>query len=134
MTRGSGETTAMSGAISANFRQSFGDLSARLTLRGLMEKEEYSFFEASAGSLSAEGVPDLDAGTMPTITGSTQDIRANGYFAIFGLDYAGKYIVDGSFGAMAARLRPRGALAYVLPRQRRVAYGRRVVVALRAGQ
>ncbi len=95
VTRGSGETTAMSGAISANFRQSFGDLSARLTLRGLMEKEEYSFFEASAGSLSAEGVPDLDAGTMPTITGSTQDIRANGYFAIFGLDYAGKYIVDG---------------------------------------
>lgn len=92
--RGSGETTAINGSLSANLRRSFGDLATRLTLRALMESEDYSFFSATAASLSAEGVPDLDAGVMPTIGGSTEEIRSEGYFAILGLDYAGKYIID----------------------------------------
>lgn len=92
--RGSGETTAINGSLSANLRRSFGDLATRLTLRALMESEDYSFFSATAASLSAEGVPDLNAGLMPTIGGNTEEIRSEGYFAILGLDYAGKYIVD----------------------------------------
>jgi len=92
--RGSGETTAINGSVSANLRRSFGDLATRFTVRALLESEDYSFFSATAASLTAEGVPDLDAGAMPTISGSTEEIRSEGYFGILGLDYAGKYIVD----------------------------------------
>jgi hypothetical protein len=41
-----------------------------------------------------EGVPDLNAGTIPIVNGSTQEIRAQGYFALANFDWQGKYIVD----------------------------------------
>jgi hypothetical protein len=41
-----------------------------------------------------EGVPDLNAGTIPTVSGSTQNIVAQGYFAAANADYRGRYIVD----------------------------------------
>ncbi|NLG63792.1 MAG: SusC/RagA family TonB-linked outer membrane protein [Candidatus Cloacimonetes bacterium] len=92
--RGSGETTAINGSVSANLRRSFGDLATRLTLRALMESEDYTYFQSVASSLQADGVPDLDAGSVPSIGGNTEEIRSEGYFAILGLDYAGRYIVD----------------------------------------
>lgn len=94
VSRGSGETTAINGSVSANLRRRFGDLSTRLTLRALMESEDYSFFSSDGASLAVEGVPDLDAALVPSIGGSTSEIRSEGYFAIAGFDYAGKYILD----------------------------------------
>jgi TonB-linked SusC/RagA family outer membrane protein len=92
--RGSGTTTALNGSLSAQLRGSWQDLSTRLTLRALMEKEDYEFFSSQARGLSVDGVPDLNAGTIQLVSGSTQEIRAQGYFALANFDYQGKYIWD----------------------------------------
>ncbi len=93
--RGSGITTALNGSLSANAKGSFGDLALRGTARMLVEKEDYEFFEAEAAGLTVGDVNDLNAGTTPSVTGSTEDIRSEGYFIIGGADYKGKYILDG---------------------------------------
>jgi TonB-linked SusC/RagA family outer membrane protein len=92
--RGNGLTTALNGSLSAQLRGSWNDLSSRLTLRALMENEDYEFFSSRITGLSVEGVPDLNAGTVPSVSGSTQEIAAQGYFAAANLDYRGRYIVD----------------------------------------
>jgi TonB-linked SusC/RagA family outer membrane protein len=92
--RGNGLTTAINGSVSAQFRGSWNDLSSRLTLRVLTESEDYEFFSSRVAGLSVEGVPDLNAGTTPTVSGSTQEIGAQGYFAAANVDYRGRYIVD----------------------------------------
>jgi TonB-linked SusC/RagA family outer membrane protein len=93
--RGNGLTTALNSSISTQFRGSWNDLSGRLTLRALMEQEDYEFFSSRISGLTVEGVPDLNAGTIATVGGSTQEIAAQGFFAATNLDYRGRYIVDG---------------------------------------
>jgi TonB-linked SusC/RagA family outer membrane protein len=93
--RGNGLTTALNSSISTQFRGSWNDLSGRLTLRALMEKEDYEFFSSRISGLTVEGVPDLNAGTIATVGGSTQEIAAQGFFAATNFDYRGRYIVDG---------------------------------------
>lgn len=93
--RASGLTTALNGSATAAFRGAVGDLSARLTVRTLFEAEDYEFFNAEAASLSVENVPDLNAGTIPDVTGNTEEIRSRGYFVLGALDYRGRYILDG---------------------------------------
>lgn len=95
LSRGSGTTTALNGAVSANLLGSIGDLTTRLTARVLTERETYEFFSADAANLSVEGVPDLSAGTEPQVSESSQEIRSNAYFVTTDLDYQGKYIVNG---------------------------------------
>ena len=92
--RGNGITTALNGSVSAQLRRSWNDFSTRLTLRALAEQEDYEFFSSSAAGLSVEGVPDLNAGTIPNVGGSTEEILAQGYFAAANVDYKGRYIVD----------------------------------------
>ena len=93
--RGSGTTTALNGSLSANAKGSFGDWALRGTARVLAEREDYEFFEAEAAGLTVGDVNDLNAGSIPNVTGSTEDIRSEGYFFIGGADYQGKYILDG---------------------------------------
>ncbi len=92
--RGNGLTTAINSALTAQFRGSWRDLSGRLTLRALQEKEDYEWVSTRARGLAVEGVEDLDAGTIPLVSGSTQEISAQGFFAITNFDYQGKYIGD----------------------------------------
>jgi TonB-linked SusC/RagA family outer membrane protein len=92
--RGNGLTTAINSSLTAQFRGSWQDLSARLTLRALQEKEDYEFVSTQVRGLAVEGVEDLDAGTIPLVGGSTQEISAQGFFAITNFDYKGKYIGD----------------------------------------
>lgn len=89
-----GTTNAINASASANFLGQFGDLTARMTVRGLMEKEENETFEAQGSNLAVSDVPDLDAARDRNITSGFQEIRANGYFLTLGADYAGKYIAD----------------------------------------
>ena len=93
--RGSGETTAINSSVSAQMRGQWRDFSGRLTFRALNETEDTEFFSAEAAGLSVGGVTDLDAGTVPTVGGSTQEVAAQGYFAIASVDYQGKYLFDG---------------------------------------
>jgi TonB-linked SusC/RagA family outer membrane protein len=92
--RGNGLTTALNGSLTTQLRGSWRDLSSRLTLRALMEKEDYEFFSSRISGLTVEGVPDLNAGTIPSVGGSTSEIAAQGYFALANLDYQGRYIAD----------------------------------------
>jgi TonB-linked SusC/RagA family outer membrane protein len=95
VSRGNGLTTALNASLSAQVRGSWRDISSQLTVRALTEKEDYEFFSARTDGLSVVGVPDLDAGTIQRTSGSTQEIAAQGYFAIANFDYLGRYIVDG---------------------------------------
>ena len=90
-----GVTTALNGSVSANTRGRVGDLSMRATARALFEREDYDYFEAQVANLTVGEVPNLDAGTQPLVTQSTESIRSEGYFLIGGLDYKSKYIFDG---------------------------------------
>ena len=92
--RGNGLTTAINSSITAQLRGSWQDLSGRLTLRALQEQEDYEFVSTQARGLAVEGVEDLDAGTIPLVSGSSQEISAQGLFAIANFDYMGKYIGD----------------------------------------
>lgn len=94
VSRGQGLTTALNASLSAQFRGSWNDINGRLTLRGLTEREDYEFFSSQVNSLTVEGVPDLNAGTIPEVGGSTQEIVAQGYFALGSFDYKGRYIGD----------------------------------------
>jgi hypothetical protein len=90
-----GVTTAVNGSMSANARGRVGDLTIRGTARALFEREDYDYFEAQVAGLTVAGVPDLDAGTNPLVTSSTESIRSEGYFFVTGLDYKDRYILDG---------------------------------------
>lgn len=92
--RGNGNTTAVNASVTAQFRKTWQDVAGRLTIRALQEKEDYEFVSTRARGLAVEGVPDLDAGTIPLVSGSMQEISAQGLFAATNFDYKGKYIGD----------------------------------------
>jgi TonB-linked SusC/RagA family outer membrane protein len=89
-----GSTDALNAAVSANFIGRFGDLTARTTLRGIMEQQRATLDDATGENLSVPGVPSLDNAQSSTITSDYEDIRANGWFAITGVEYGGRYIAD----------------------------------------
>jgi len=93
--RGAGTTTALNASASAQLRGQWRDFSGRLTFRALQESEETEFFTAESAGLSVGGVPDLDAGTVARVSGSTQEISSQGFFAITSVDYQGRYLFDG---------------------------------------
>ncbi|MEJ7810025.1 MAG: SusC/RagA family TonB-linked outer membrane protein [Gemmatimonadaceae bacterium] len=93
-----GQTSALNAALSANLLGRWRDLTLRSTLRGLMEREENEQFGATGTDLAVPGVPNLSAArtvSPVSFANPIQEIRANGYFATLGADYAGKYIADG---------------------------------------
>jgi TonB-linked SusC/RagA family outer membrane protein len=93
--RTSGTTNALNASASANLLNQFGNLTARATFRGIMEREENDFFEAEGNTLRAGQVPDLSAAQFYQSASTFEDIRSNAYFAVVGLDYDGRYIADG---------------------------------------
>lgn len=92
--RTSGTTNALNASASANLLHQFGDLTARLTLRGIMEREQNDFFEAEGNTLRAGQVPDLSAAQFYQSASTFEDIRSNAYFGILGFDYGGRFIGD----------------------------------------
>ena len=86
---------ALNGWLSASFRGNWNDLAARATVRGLFESEYSEDFNADGTGLTVAGTPTLDAATNIVSGMSETDIRSNGYFLITGLDYDGRYILDG---------------------------------------
>jgi TonB-linked SusC/RagA family outer membrane protein len=93
----SGTTSALNSAASMNLTRSFGELTARTTVRGLLERETNQTTTASGTNLSVPGVSSLDNATERTVESATEEIRSNGFFVIAGLDYGGRYIADGLF-------------------------------------
>lgn len=90
------ETTAqtINASMSANLLKSFGDLTTRLSLTSLMEREEYLNVSADGRDLGVMDVKDIGVARVVYGNSNMRDIRANGYYAQAALDYDGRYIAD----------------------------------------
>lgn len=97
ISRFSGTTDALNAAASANLIQRFGALTARGTVRGLMERESNDVVTAEGRVFAVPGVASLDNAQERFVESSSQEIRSNGYFVTAGVDYDGRYIIDGLF-------------------------------------
>lgn len=87
---------ALNASVSASaFHNFFDRLNARVTLRGMLERQESVSFHATGRDLYVRGIPRLELGQQRPIVGSSQmEIRSSAYFVQAGMDYEGKYIGD----------------------------------------
>lgn len=89
---------AYNGSMNASFRHDFNpDLRTRYSLRYLFEQRDFNTQSASGSQLSVKGVTDLNNTLQSTrATNSDQtSIRQIGVFAGAGVEYKGRYIIDG---------------------------------------
>lgn len=86
---------AINASVTANLAHDFGELSARTSVRTLIEREENNVTEADGTDLAVVGVPDLNNARVRLVGSSFEDIRASGYFVNSGLTYRDRYILDG---------------------------------------
>lgn len=92
--RFTGNTNALNASVSANLLGRWRDVTGRLTLRGLMEREDNRTVDVDGEDLIAPGVTELENARIRSTASQHEVIRANGYFAITGVDIAGRYIAD----------------------------------------
>ena len=90
-----GTTNALNAAASINFLQKFGGLTVRTTGRTLMERENNETTTAEGEVLAVPGVRSLDNATQRFVESNITEIRTNSFIGSMGLDYSGRYIVDG---------------------------------------
>jgi TonB-linked SusC/RagA family outer membrane protein len=87
---------ALNASASLNLTRQYGRTSVRTQIRALLEQQDNPQTVSSGQDLAVVGVPDLtNARAGRSVNSSNADIRANSFFAITGLDYDGKYILDG---------------------------------------
>lgn len=91
---------AINASLSVHLTHDFGGVTSRTTLRTLLEREDNVSSGLNGTDLAVPGVRDMNNARNvvpdnPLVNPATQNIRANGYFVITGLDYQGKYILDG---------------------------------------
>jgi len=86
---------AINASASLTLTRQLGAASVRTMFRGLLEREDNPSLVASGQDLAVVGLPDLTNARSRSVNSSFQGIRANSFFAITGVDYAGKYILDG---------------------------------------
>jgi TonB-linked SusC/RagA family outer membrane protein len=90
-----GTTDALNASASANLMYRFDRLTARSTVRALMERQDSDTSYVGGEDLAVSGVPDLNNVRAPFAPrSSVTAVRSNGYFGTLGLDFAGKYIAD----------------------------------------
>ncbi|HEX2094032.1 MAG TPA: SusC/RagA family TonB-linked outer membrane protein [Longimicrobiaceae bacterium] len=95
MTRSRPINDAFNASAGASLQREFGNLTARLTGRALIERQNFQGFSTSTTNLRLYDVPQLQTGSAPNPFSSDQQIRSNGYFVTLGTDYADKLILDG---------------------------------------
>lgn len=92
---GDGATQAINAALNASVLRTFGDLTARASLRGQIERESDDFFDAIGTDFSVDGVRDLNAAQTVNVGQTTEEIRSEALIGSVGLDWRDKLIVDG---------------------------------------
>ena len=92
--RGYGLDDAFNASVGVSVARDFGDLRTRTSLRGLMERDDYSFFSASGNNMGVGGVPTLDALMIQSIGSTDQSVRADGYFLNTDLSWKDRYIFN----------------------------------------
>ena len=88
-------TTAINASASASVLKQLGRITARSTVRALLERQDYQTAEASGTNFAVGGVPRLDAALSRTSSSLERSIRSEGYFFTGGLDFDSRLIVDG---------------------------------------
>jgi TonB-linked SusC/RagA family outer membrane protein len=96
--RGTSNREELNGSINATFRKQFGpDLQTHYSLRYLYEQRDFDTLNASGSQLAVKGVTALNntlQSTRATVSDFTR-ARQIGYYGGAGLDYRGRYIIDG---------------------------------------
>ena len=87
-------TTALNASSSLSLLKQYRALTARSTVRLLVEQQRAQNQTASGVNLAVGGVPRLDAALVRNSASSSSDIRAQAYFLTGGLDYDSRFIVD----------------------------------------
>jgi TonB-linked SusC/RagA family outer membrane protein len=86
---------ALNGSLTASINYDFGDLSTRSKLRYAFEQSEDRFERAQGNNFAVIEVPSLTVTTeSKNVESSLEEVKAEGYYFITGLDYQGKYIAD----------------------------------------
>jgi TonB-linked SusC/RagA family outer membrane protein len=81
-----------------NLNKQFGELTARAKLSYLYENRKYSYDYVSASEFKISGIEELNNFTTINSASSREETeRAQNYFAILGLDYHSRYLLDGMF-------------------------------------
>lgn len=87
-------TDVVNAGLSASFIQRYGDLDARLTLRGLTEREHRTRFSADGRDFWVVGLQSMNIGQDQRVSNNYIDIRSTGYFAQLGFLYGDRYTFD----------------------------------------
>ena len=95
VTRSHDRTVAWNGGVSASFLHTIGNLTGRARAQYLLENEQNDSRSAGGSTLSVVGVPQVNVGSTRTSSSDFQEERSTGIYLIAGLDYAGRYILDG---------------------------------------
>lgn len=82
-----------------NFTKAWENLIVKGKLSALFEDNHFESFAAQGIDLKYDGIQSLDNFDVDqvTATSSIQDDRAQNYFAILGIDFKDRYILDGMF-------------------------------------
>lgn len=83
------------GSATANFTRAFGDLTARTRLHYMRRSGFGDRFTVTGQDFQLGSVPHLDNLAYHGGTSFRSDEREEGYLATLGLDYRGRYILDG---------------------------------------
>jgi TonB-linked SusC/RagA family outer membrane protein len=95
VTRRHERTIAWNGGVSASFLHTIGDLTMRARTQYLLENDQNDSRSAGGSTLSVVGVPQVDVGTTRTSNSEFREVKSSGLYLITGMDYAGKYVLDG---------------------------------------
>lgn len=78
----------------ASLLKGIGGLTARLAMRGELQREVNPYLETSGTDFTITGVKNMNVARTKTVTSSLTDRRMQAAFANLGLDYSGKYVGD----------------------------------------
>ncbi|MCL5245070.1 SusC/RagA family TonB-linked outer membrane protein [Cellulophaga sp. 20_2_10] len=82
-----------------NFAKTFGDLDVKSKLSYLAEDRHYEYYSVTGNDFKFKNLPSLDNFDSANVSANSnqQDERAQNMFAILGLVFKDRYIVDGLF-------------------------------------
>ncbi|MCO6496060.1 MAG: SusC/RagA family TonB-linked outer membrane protein [Chitinophagaceae bacterium] len=98
MSQGTSRTNNQNTQVTLNLSHKFGDLMTRAKLSYLYENNEYVSNSISASQFVVDFIESFENFKQINDAYSYKEVeRAQNYFAIVGLDYKGKYLLDGMF-------------------------------------
>lgn len=95
LSKSQGNGQLLHGSVTANLTRAFGDLTARTRLHYLQRSGFADNFTVEGQDFQLGSVPHLDNLDYHRGRSSRSDDREEGYLATLGLDYRGRYILDG---------------------------------------